>query len=887
MVHDNCQRTLSRKYESLDYDLIENVIYLEHQHKARFKNYISRELQRWLAILLIGLATAASGFFAFVVVDYLSRIKYTWVISLSNRPECINNATTNDDHSTQTLTNVQILKCILQPYAVLIAWNSLFILAGASMVTYLAPVAAGSGIPVVKCYLNGVKIPQVVRFKTYVTKLLGVVSSVVGGLAVGKEGPFIQCGAAIGAGLSQGKSTSFNFDLNLFKAFRNDRDKRDFVSAGASAGVAAAFGAPIGGVLFALEEGASFWNQALTWRLFFCSMTTSFAINLMMCAYNHQGGILAFHSLVNFGLVEELDYFWYEIPIYVCIAICGGLIGASFCHAHVAITNFRQKYISSNRSKVFEAVFVTILTATAGIILILYAAECRKLPRDDDEFDFVSGIKQNQTSHRNSAYYKLFKFSGSRDDGGYSRKTSNYSDITSSILTYDGDAEIRRAISGHILTFICPPGEYSAMSSLWLKTSEGVASTFMILQENIWSMKTLSIFFVVYYCLAVITYGLSVSAGVFIPSLLVGAAGGRLIGAALLYLFGPQEWLVQQNKFAIVGAVSVLGGIVRMTISLTVIVIEATGCISFGMPIMICLMVSKWVADSFIEGLYDLAIKMANVPFLEWEPPLKSHTIYASDIMEPNVKVLQTTETVANLINILKSTTHNGFPVVDIDGFDGASEGMDDSGKYYVTPASRKSRMMAMSDEDRDSIDSRIIKPAHSQARGYHHDGSTNQGHSSDDFLTGSFQRCSVSAKRESHGRFRGLVLRWQLLVMLELKIFNENERSYEKLNLEAFQQSYPSYPDLDQVVAGLSEESYKFHVDLRSIMNPTPYIVHHSSSFPRIFQIFRSLGLRHLVVIDDRNQVVGMITRKDLARYVRERDSDGLFRFYELEYSS
>lgn len=854
---DPHQRTLSKKYESLDYDLIENVIHLEHQHKSRLKK-LPLELQRWIAIFLIGLATAMSGFFAASSVNYLTRVKFSLVTQVSERPECIRNET-----SSAPLTNLELLKCMSLPYLVWLGFNILFVTVGSIMVTYLAPIAAGSGIPVVKCYLNGVKIPEVVRFKTYVIKLLGVVSSVIGGLAVGKEGPFIHCGAAIGAGLSQGKSTTMGFDLKVFKSFRNDRDKRDFVSAGAAAGVAAAFGAPIGGVLFALEEGASFWNQTLTWRIFFCSMMTSFILNIFMAAYINQAGILAFYSLVNFGLVEELDYFWFEIPIYILIAILGGIIGSSFCYAHVIITNFRKRYLATNLAKVFEVILVAIITTTAGALCILYASECRKLPAGNNSYGHhqVSPAQNYSTSILyHGVVGQRHLWSQSLQDGP--------------VLSYDGDEEIRRALDGHILRFVCPPGEYSAMSSLWLKTSEGVSSTFMVLQEGIWSMKTLAIFFVVYYFLAVITYGLSVSSGVFIPSLLIGATGGRIVGLILLYYFGPVQWLAQQNKFAIIGAVSVLGGVVRMTISLTVIIIEATGCISFGLPIMICLMISKWVADSFIEGLYDLAIKMANVPFLEWEPPLKSYTIYASDVMAPRVKALQTTETVGNIINLLKTTTHNGFPVVDYsyDHDSGYTQGGDQSTRTddYRTPpstslfgppqASDTQKLFSKSGDDHDN---------------------------SDELIIGSFQRCSITSKRESFGCFRGLVLRWQLLVMIDLKLFNENEHSFENFNLPAFTKSYPRYPKLEQVIANLSDEMYSYHVDLKSIMNPTPYTVHYSASFPRIFQIFRSLGLRHLTVIDDRNQVVGMITRKDLARYVRERDNEGIFRFYELKYSS
>ena len=65
----------------------------------------------------------------------------------------------------------------------LAASQMLLVLLSALVVVCVAPVAAGSGIPEIKCLLNGIKIPFVVRVKTLVVKCVGVVLAVRGGNA--------------------------------------------------------------------------------------------------------------------------------------------------------------------------------------------------------------------------------------------------------------------------------------------------------------------------------------------------------------------------------------------------------------------------------------------------------------------------------------------------------------------------------------------------------------------------------------------------------------------------------------------------------------------------------------------------------------------------------
>lgn len=101
------------------------------------------------------------------------------------------------------------------------------------------PMSAGSGIPQVKGVLGGFMKMNWIR--VLIAKFIGGVLAIGAGLSLGREGPSIQLGATIGQGLSR-------------QFGRSRMEEKYLLTSGASAGLAAAFNAPLAGVIFSLEE---------------------------------------------------------------------------------------------------------------------------------------------------------------------------------------------------------------------------------------------------------------------------------------------------------------------------------------------------------------------------------------------------------------------------------------------------------------------------------------------------------------------------------------------------------------------------------------------------------------------------------------------------------
>ena len=172
----------------------------------------------------------------------------------------------------------------------------------------LSPAAAGGGIPQVKAALA--KYPIVLNLRTALVKTLATILIVGAGFTVGRRGPTVHIGAALGAQVSRWIPNS-------------PTNRRQMIAAGAAAGLAAGFNTPIAGVLFVVEElmrdisgltletaiAASFTGAVVS-RIF---NTTDLDVPLAVINSARQG---------SFAVPE--------IPFYLLLGVLAGVLGGIF-----------------------------------------------------------------------------------------------------------------------------------------------------------------------------------------------------------------------------------------------------------------------------------------------------------------------------------------------------------------------------------------------------------------------------------------------------------------------------------------------------------------------------------------------------------------------------
>jgi len=169
-------------------------------------------------------------------------------------------------------------------------------------------------------------------------------------------------------------------------------------------------------------------------------------------------------------------------------------------------------------------------------------------------------------------------------------------------------------------------------------------------------------------------------AGIFLPSLAIGASLGHALGLLIQawHRAVPLAWVftscptegqcISPGFYAVIGAGAVLAGVTRMTISIVVILFELTGALSHVLPIMVAVMVSKWVADSISpDGIYIAWIKLHGYPFLP-NSEFRDRGETAEDLMTltKDLAVIDGREiSLAELADYMNRSDHDGFPVTD------------------------------------------------------------------------------------------------------------------------------------------------------------------------------------------------------------------------------
>ncbi|TID30210.1 hypothetical protein CANINC_001217 [Pichia inconspicua] len=229
----------------------------------------------------------------------------------------------------------------------------LFGLIASTLCVIFAIDAAGSGISEVKAIIAGFNRNSFLSWRVLIIKALALPFTIASGLSVGKEGPSVHYAACIGSSIPKIIVPSLKNSPNLIS---------EIISAASGAGVAVAFGSPIGGVLFTVEEMGGIKLSTL-WKTFYTSLI---AITILQWWNPFGTG-----QIVMFEVRYTVDWEWFEAFWFVLLGICGGIYGILVIKWNILHVYVREKFFS-NRGFKFACVIEVGILCTITALLSYY-----------------------------------------------------------------------------------------------------------------------------------------------------------------------------------------------------------------------------------------------------------------------------------------------------------------------------------------------------------------------------------------------------------------------------------------------------------------------------------------------------------------------------------
>eukprot|EP00656_Telonema_subtile_P031697 TRINITY_DN3467_c0_g1_i2.p1 TRINITY_DN3467_c0_g1~~TRINITY_DN3467_c0_g1_i2.p1 ORF type:complete len:545 (+),score=145.31 TRINITY_DN3467_c0_g1_i2:418-2052(+) len=390
----------------------------------------------------------------------------------------------------------------------------------------------------------------------------------------------------------------------LLREFKDDQDRREWITIGCATGFAAAFGAPVGGVLFALEEMATHFEHRLLWRAL-CS-TTGACVMLMWLQSNMSLAVdTRDYGVISFGSFKRDDdmALWQALVIGSLLGLMGGVLGVGFCFVVGKLIPARERLFNTATRRVIEVLALSVFCSAVSLVLVMHLGRCvQGSPPNTLEDWSLRQVCPKEHYGYNDAAYLLFN---NREDA------------------------LRQLLEA--------PGGFSA--------------------------RTLLLTGLFFYFGMMLTYGSWISMGVFMPSIMIGGTLGAALGIAFNLAAG-----LDQNEllgpWAMLGAAATLAGIQRTVISLCVIILEGTGQIRFLLPCVICTSVAKWIGDHWTLPIYHITLHHKRVPILE-QHIKGNHRSTAAHVMASPVRWLPVQPRVSDVVGLLDSTEHHAFAVMD------------------------------------------------------------------------------------------------------------------------------------------------------------------------------------------------------------------------------